>query len=333
MKGIKFIQFGLVLSAPGRQPGGLYDKELAVQAFQKGGCTACHAIPGVPGAVGTIGPDLSEIGAVVKARLEKGEYTGAAKTADEYLTESIEAPDAFISPACPSGPCANGLMPASLAQALSANELSAVVKYLAALPGGEPAAATETGPGESASAAPLGEMPGLTNEEFAWARQTYFERCAGCHGTLRKGATGPALTPDKTLPKGTLGLAAIIFNGTTRGMPDWGKQGVLTQAQTETLANFLQNEPPAPPELSLPGCAGYPLLAPNSSLAGCLSSVVLQAITRIPYTAMNVPRSSACSGRCRIRYAFSASILRSVCCWRLRPYLCATPCSVTKAVG
>jgi nitrite reductase (NO-forming)/hydroxylamine reductase len=59
------------------------------------------------------------------------------------------------------------------------------------------------------------------------------------------------LTPDLTQPKGTLGLAAIIFNGTTRGMPDWGKQGILTQAQTEIMAKFLQIEPPAPLELSL----------------------------------------------------------------------------------
>ncbi|HEY9086592.1 MAG TPA: cytochrome D1 domain-containing protein, partial [Anaerolineaceae bacterium] len=91
----------------------------------------------------------------------------------------------------------------------------------------------------------------LSEADFTWARQTYFERCAGCHGTLRKGATGPALTPDVTTPKGTLGLAAIIFNGTTGGMPDWGKQGFLTQAQTETMAKYLQIEPPTPPELSL----------------------------------------------------------------------------------
>lgn len=231
------------------KPAGLYDKELAMQAFQKGGCTACHTIPGAAGA-GTIGPDLSEIGQVVKARLESGEYTGMAKTVEEYLTESIQSPDAFIAPQCPTGPCAKGTMPASLAQALSADELQAVVGYLATLPGGEAAAVTESGAGESASAAPQSEVM-LTDEEFAWAKQTFFERCAGCHGTLRKGATGPALTPDKTQPKGTLGLAAIIFNGTTRGMPDWGKQGVFTQEQTEIMAKFLQNEPPAPPEMSL----------------------------------------------------------------------------------
>ncbi len=229
---------------------GLYDKELAIAAFQKGGCTACHTIPGVAGA-GAIGPNLSEIGAVVKTRLESGEYTGMAKTTEDFLLESIQTPDAFLAPDCPTGPCGAGLMPASLAQVLGTEELEAVVKYLAALPGGATAPVTEASTGESASVAPMGDAPSLTAEEFEWAKQTFFQRCAGCHGTLRKGATGPALTPDKTLPKGTLGLAAIIFNGTTRGMPEWGKQGVLTQAETEIMAKFLQNEPPTPPELSL----------------------------------------------------------------------------------
>ncbi len=95
------------------------------------------------------------------------------------------------------------------------------------------------------------EAPEVEEVDYEWAKQTYFERCAGCHGTLRKGATGPGLTPDLTTPKGTLGLAAIIFNGTTGGMPDWGKQGFLTQKQTEIMAQYLQVEPPTPPEMSL----------------------------------------------------------------------------------
>ena len=52
-------------------------------------------------------------------------------------------------------------------------------------------------------------------------------------------------------PKGTIALAAIIFNGTTRGMPDWGKQGFFTQEQTDVMAKYLQIDPPMPPELSL----------------------------------------------------------------------------------
>ena len=230
---------------------GLYDAVLAVQALQKGGCGACHQIPGVPGATGTIGPNLSEIGKVAAERIEKKEYTGSAKTKEEYLSEAIKAPDAYISPVCPSGPCQKGMMPASLAQTLSAEEIKAVVGFLAGLPDSAPPAVAATGSGVTAAAAPQGQGPQLTDAEFAWSKKTYFERCAGCHGTLRKGATGPALTPDKTQPKGTVGLAAIIFSGTTRGMPDWGKQGFMTQAETETMAKFLQNEPPTPPELSL----------------------------------------------------------------------------------
>lgn len=220
--------------------------DVAIGAFQKGGCGACHMIPGVPGAVGTIGPDLSTIGEVVEARLESSEYTGAAKSKEEYLREAITAPDAFLAPDCSGKPCVAGLMPASLAQALSEAEIQAVVEYMADLPNANPT---------HGSAAPAGAIASadleLEDEDFEWAKQTYFERCAGCHGTLRKGATGPGLTPDLTSPKGTLGLAAIIFNGTTGGMPDWGKQGFLTQEQTELMAKFLQIEPPTPPEMSL----------------------------------------------------------------------------------
>jgi nitrite reductase (NO-forming) / hydroxylamine reductase len=249
MQGLLIVGELAGLTAEGSKPAGLYDSELALASFQKGGCGACHTIPGVPGAVGTIGPDLSEIGALAGTRIESGEYTGPATTANEYLLESIQSPDAFISPACPSGPCMQGIMPASLAQALSTEELEAVVRYLADPPDATAGAVEVVD--DSLPVPPTGAGPALTSEEFDWAKQTFFERCAGCHGTLRKGATGPALTPDITLPKGTTGLAAIIFNGTNRGMPDWGKQGELTQEQTETMAKFLQNEPPTPPELSL----------------------------------------------------------------------------------
>jgi nitrite reductase (NO-forming) / hydroxylamine reductase len=227
------------------KPAGLYDKELALAAFQKGGCAACHTIPGVQGAAGTIGPSLAGFGKVAAEMVASAEYTGNANNAEEYIHESIVDPTAYLTPECPSGPCQAGLMPPTFGQTYTPDELAAVVGYLASLTGDE---ATEAEPG---TAAPVGETPRLTDEEFAWSKQTFFERCAGCHGTLRKGATGPALTPDVTLPKGTVGLSAIIFNGTTRGMPDWGKQGVMTQAETETMAEFLQNEPPAPPELSL----------------------------------------------------------------------------------
>lgn len=234
---------------------GLYTQELAVQALEKGKCGACHVIPGVKDAAGTIGPDLSNIGHEAAERLKNGDYQGDAKTVEEYMLEAVIAPDDFISPDCANGPCQKGLMPASIAKSLSDTELQAIVTYMTALPGGalqektsEQPKGTQT---EAAPAAGAADEFALKDEEFAWAKETYFERCAGCHGTLRKGATGPGLSPDLTKPKGTLALSAIIFNGTNRGMPDWGKQGFFTQDQTDVMAKFLQNEPPVPPEMSL----------------------------------------------------------------------------------
>src|SRR5574343_1240165 len=65
----------------------------------------------------------------------------------------------------------------------------------------------------------------ISAEEMSKASDIYFDKCAGCHGSLRKGATGPSLLPNgdakspatKTL--GMAGLRAFIENGTANGMP------------------------------------------------------------------------------------------------------------------
>ena len=67
--------------------------------------------------------------------------------------------------------------------------------------------------------------PALTEAEFDKAKQIYFERCAGCHGVLRKGATGKPLTPDITRERGTEYLKALITYGSPAGMPNWGSSG------------------------------------------------------------------------------------------------------------
>ncbi len=62
-----------------------------------------------------------------------------------------------------------------------------------------------------------GTVPGvseMTEAEYAAASRIYFERCAGCHGVLRGGATGKALTP--TSP----GIWACI---TWRTSSPWGR--------------------------------------------------------------------------------------------------------------
>jgi nitrite reductase (NO-forming)/hydroxylamine reductase len=96
------------------------------------------------------------------------------------------------------------------------------------------------------------EGPEMTQAEFDMATQLYFERCAGCHGVLRKGATGTALTPDITREKGGDYLKALITYGSAAGMPNWGTSGELTEDQIDIMARYLQHEPPAPPEFGMP---------------------------------------------------------------------------------
>jgi len=90
--------------------------------------------------------------------------------------------------------------------------------------------------------------PSLTEAEFQRATKLYFERCAGCHGVLRKGATGKPLTPDITQQRGTDFLKILINMGTPSGMPNWGASGEFTEQDIDVMARFLQHEPPAPPE-------------------------------------------------------------------------------------
>ncbi len=95
------------------------------------------------------------------------------------------------------------------------------------------------------------KAPAVTPEEFNRAKQIYFERCAGCHGVLRKGATGKPLTPDITLPKGTDYLKVFIAYGSPAGMPNWQTSGELTEKDVDLMARYLQHEPPQPPEFGL----------------------------------------------------------------------------------
>lgn len=90
--------------------------------------------------------------------------------------------------------------------------------------------------------------PNITQAEYDHATEIFFQRCAGCHGVLRKGATGKPLTTDITREKGTEYLKALITYGSAAGMPNWGTSGDLSDAEIDSMARFLQHEPPAPPE-------------------------------------------------------------------------------------
>ena len=92
------------------------------------------------------------------------------------------------------------------------------------------------------------EGPAMTVEEFNRSKKIFFERCAGCHGVLRKGATGKPLTTDITRSRGDAALKAFITYGSPAGMPNWGTSGDLTEEEIDMMARYLQHEPPTPPE-------------------------------------------------------------------------------------
>ena len=94
-------------------------------------------------------------------------------------------------------------------------------------------------------------VPTLTADEFEQAKTIYFQRCAGCHGVLRKGATGKPLTTDITRERGLDALKAFITYGSAAGMPNWGTSGELTEAQVDLMARYIMNEPPQPPEFGM----------------------------------------------------------------------------------
>ena len=113
--------------------------------------------------------------------------------------------------------------------------------------------ATATGVG-AAKKEPL--VP-LNDAEFEQAKGMYFQRCAGCHGVLRKGATGKNLEPlpnkakksKGTLKLGTKRLAKIIRIGTEGGMNNF--DDIFTEQEIDLLARYIQMEPPIPPEMPL----------------------------------------------------------------------------------
>jgi mono/diheme cytochrome c family protein len=102
--------------------------EAVVQAIQTGGCGACHVIPGVDGAVGVVGPSLAQVASHAEEVIASADYQGQATSAEEYIRESIVNPNAYVVPNFPSG-----VMPQNFEQTLSADQLDALVAYLATL--------------------------------------------------------------------------------------------------------------------------------------------------------------------------------------------------------
>ncbi len=93
--------------------------------------------------------------------------------------------------------------------------------------------------------------PSLSDEEMSQAEFIYFDRCSGCHGALRKGATGPNIADEAMLKKPLTELETTIYEGTDAGMPGWGRTGEMTAEESALMAKFVQIPAPTPPEMGL----------------------------------------------------------------------------------
>jgi cytochrome c peroxidase len=102
--------------------------EATAAAFAQGGCAGCHTIPGIPNAAGQVGPDLTSIGS------QAGERQ-AGVAAEDYISQSVLDPAAFIAPVCPAGDCPENVMPPNFTERLTGEEIDLIVAYLLALTG------------------------------------------------------------------------------------------------------------------------------------------------------------------------------------------------------
>jgi nitrite reductase (NO-forming) / hydroxylamine reductase len=180
-------------------------------------CVACHSI----GEGDRIGPDLKDIHT-------RRDEDWLVRWIDDPVTMSQEDPvgrQIFAEwnniPMPPSG--------------FSRAEIGQVLEYIRDVSEGRLAVAADVGPME------------LDPAQFAEARDIYFNRCAGCHGTLRTGATGPDIQPEVTRQRGTNALLATLRHGLPGGMPAWGDAGILTENEIALMASYVQLDPPEPP--------------------------------------------------------------------------------------
>ncbi|MCW8918132.1 MAG: c-type cytochrome [Gammaproteobacteria bacterium] len=199
---------------------------VAGEALFRTNCTGCHALD--TGSTPRIGPDLF------------GHSVGCAD-ATTSRTSTCERLMAFIAE------------PRAMAtHAYSAAELDAYPYTMPDLNLSDlNALDIATYIGQQAS--PLVPTAPVTLDTTAFnaTKEIYFNRCAGCHGLYRAGATGPAIGEAESIAIGTDGLAAMMRHGTPGGMPNFGTAGILIEAEITDLAAYLQLPPPAAPALEM----------------------------------------------------------------------------------
>lgn len=197
---------------------------------EKKACTTCHSLDGSR----KVAPSfLNLYGRQTTVRVKGTKERRTFKADEAYMRRSILTPDAEL---------VIGYHFSMMPQIkLEDAEVEAIVAFL------------KTHKGEPVKLKQEDTLPALTMEERARASKIYFNRCAGCHGMLRKGATGPALVPERLRSRNlnTASLKTFVTYGLPGGMPAWGKAGVLSPSEVDLIARFLQHPPPQPAEMSL----------------------------------------------------------------------------------
>jgi nitrite reductase (NO-forming)/hydroxylamine reductase len=94
--------------------------------------------------------------------------------------------------------------------------------------------------------AAIAQEPTLSPQAKDHSKNVYFQRCAGCHGVLRKGATGKNLEPDNMKKLGQARLERIVALGTDGGMVNF--DDILSKDEIRDLATYVQLPPDTPPE-------------------------------------------------------------------------------------
>jgi nitric oxide reductase subunit C len=94
------------------------------------GCAACHSI--APG-VSIVGPTLAGMPATAEARIKSPDYRGQARSAAEYVRESILEPNAHVLTGPTYSTAGRSLMPADYGQTLKPDQVDQIVAYLMTL--------------------------------------------------------------------------------------------------------------------------------------------------------------------------------------------------------
>lgn len=202
------------------------------------GCITCHSLDGIDRVAPTFqGLYGSKVTVVTNGK--EREIT----VDDEYIRRSIRNPNSDV---------VKGFHPFMMPIiSMTDAEINGVIDFLKTLKKGM---TPIFGHGQlTAAASPSDDGPPITMDEMKQAKGIYFNRCAGCHGMLRWGATGPALKPSRLAERelDTSGIKAVVTYGLPGGMPSWGKLGILNDREIDLMARYLQHAPPAPPEMSI----------------------------------------------------------------------------------